>query len=242
MSAIISIQSKFGQLAALLDTRPATERVLIIITASLVIYTLLHFALLSPVEESNATMRLSIESKTAEKALLDQELVTLINNLNKAPKESVLVRLEALRNELKNTGEFSTLMKDLISPREMVRFVEGVLTSNKGITVVRAKNLAPVQLWPDRSNEVKNELVEGEEKNNQQQTPTKDEFKIYKHGMLLEVKGRYLELVTFLVTLEQLPWKILWGDVSLSSDDDDNDAVSRLVIYTLSPEKAWMGL
>lgn len=244
MSAITFIQSKFGQLAALLDGRPATERGLIIITACLVIYTLLHLALLSPVEESNAAMRQSIESKTAEKALLDHELVALMNNLDKAPKESVLVRLEALRNELNNTGEFSTLMKELISPREMVRFVEGVLTSNKGITVVRAKNLTPVQLWPDHSNEVNNESgdSEGEEKNNQQKTPTKDEFRIYKHGMLLEVKGRYLELVTFLVTLEQLPWKILWGDVSLSSDDDDNDAVSRLVIYTLSPEKAWMGL
>jgi len=242
MSAMMKTKSKLCQIAALLDGRPATERGLIFITVCLTIYTLLHFSLMSPVDKSNATMRLAIESKTAEKMLLDQELAKLLDNLNRAPKESVLVRLASLTNELNNTGEFSTLMKDLITPREMVRFVEGVLTSNKGITVVRAKNMPAVQLWPDQSNKVKNEPGENKENHTQQRTPAKDEFKIYKHGMLLEVKGRYRELVTFLVTLEQLPWKILWGDVSLSSDDDDNDAVSTLVIYTLSPEKAWMGL
>ncbi len=237
MSMIRQLQSRFSHLAERLDSRPATERSLIFVTTSLVIFILVYVALVSPVEKANTTTQKTIEVKQTEMKLAIEELQTLSEKLRDAPKESRLIHLKALKNELKNTGEFSKLMKDLITPREMIRFVDGVLSSNKKITVVRARNMPAVQLWPapERTSE------DEKDPNSQQQSPPKDEFTIYKHGMLLEVKGHYRELVSFLATLEKLPWKILWGDVSLSSNDSD-DSISTLMIYTLSPEESWLGL
>jgi len=237
MKATRQLQASFTQLAQRLNARPITERVLIFITTSLVIYMLVYVGLLLPIEKANSNKRANISLKEGEIQLLLQELSIAEKNLLLAPKKSRLIHLEELKNELNNTGKFSELMRDLISPREMIRFVDGVLSSNKGITVIRARNMPAVRLWPAVEKTTEDKI----ETNNQQQSPLKGEFTIYKHGMLLEVKGHYRELVLFLATLEKLPWKILWGDVSLKSNDS-GEAVSTLMIYTLSPEKTWLGL
>jgi MSHA biogenesis protein MshJ len=235
--------ARFRQLAELLDTRPPAERALIFITISLAIYMLVLVALASPLEKASTAAQKNIALKQAETDLLEMELLTLTENLRKASKESKLIRLEALRNELSNAGKLSELMEDLIPPREIINFVDGILSSNSSsITVVRAKNMPAVQLWPAPEIEATGETEQDTEiEENQPQSLSGEEFTIYRHGMLLEVKGRYRELVSFFSTLEQLPWKILWGNVSLTTDGD-NDSVATLVIYTLSPEKVWMGL
>ncbi len=241
MSFTRHLQSKYVQLVHLLDSRPTTERALIFVTASLVIFMLVFMAIVSPLEKASISIQKNIEIKQAEKALLDQEILILTESLRQAPKESKLMRLEELRIELNSTGEFSELMKDLITPREMVRFVEGVLSSNNDIIVVRVKNMPATQLWPDPTiTRMDSTEAENTIKKNQQPL-TENEFSIYKHGMLLEVKGRYRELISFFMALEKLPWKILWGNVSLTTDDN-SDSVATLVIYTLSTDKAWMGL
>ncbi len=237
MSITRQLQSGFSHLAQRLDSRPVTERVLIFTSASLVIFMLVYVGLLAPIEKSKTDAGNLIEVKQNEMKLANQKLRVLSENLRQAPKESRLSLLEKLRNELKNTGAFSKLMEDLITPREMIRFVDGVLSSNKGITVVRARNVPAVRLWPATEKATTDDI----ETNSQQQSSLKDGFTIYKHGMVLEVKGHYRELVSFLATLEKLPWKILWGDVSLTSSDG-NDSVSTLMIYTLSPEESWLGL
>ncbi len=241
MNIVRQLQSKFTQLSELLDSRPLTERALIFITTSLAIYMLVFVVLASPLEKADARIQSTIHTKQTEKLILEQELLILTENLRQAPKESKLIRLGELRNELNNTGTFSELMKDLITPREMVRFVDGVLSSNKDISVVRAKNMPAVQLWPDPTAKPATEPTQKSETQNVSTQAIDNRFTIYRHGMLLEVKGRYREVIMFFSTLEQLPWKILWGDVSLTTDDD-SDSVATLMIYTLSPEKAWMGL
>lgn len=241
MNAIRQFQTKYLKLAYLIDARPTTERVLLFFTITLMIYMLVFFALESPLAKTGVNIQTKINSKKVEKQILEQEVLLLKENLLRAPKESNLIHLEELKKELNNTGKFSTLMKDLISPREMVRFVDGVLSSNNNISVVRVKNLPAIKLWPAPE---ENEITTAQANIEIKPTPqpaVENEFTIYRHGMLLEVKGRYRDIVSFFATLEQLPWKILWGKVSLTTDDE-NDSIATLMIYTLNPDKAWMGL
>ncbi len=243
MKLISNLQPKILQLVELLDGRPKTERVLIFVTISLAFFLLLFLSLFSPMEKANSSIQTIILTKQAEKELLNQELVFLTEKLRQQPRESALARLASLKQELNSTGEFSELMNDLISPREMIRFVEDVLSSNKRLSVVKVKNMPATQLWPDPEKEAETEK-EAEEKISTEKNTTsiiKDEFTIYQHGMQLEVKGRYRELVSFLAALEKLPWNILWDGVSLTTNNN-NESVATLMIYTLSPDKAWMGL
>lgn len=241
MKIIRQFQTRYLKLAQLIDARPTTERVLLFITITLMIYMLVFFAIESPLAKASANIQTKIDTKNAEKHILEQEVLLLTENLRQAPKESKLLRLEALKKELNNTGKFSTLMKDLISPREMVRFVDGVLSSNNKISVVKVKNLPAIKLWPAPDETATTTEQENIETEPAPHLSTENEFTIYRHGMLLEVKGRYRDVVSFFATLEQLPWKILWGEVNLTTDDV-NDSVATLIIYTLNPEMAWMGL
>ena len=65
--------------------------------------------------------------------------------------------------------------------------------------------------------------------------------KIYRHGMRVEFKGRYFDIVKYLQSLEGLPWKVFWGEVSLETDEYPVSKVS-LVIYTLSRYPGWIGV
>jgi MSHA biogenesis protein MshJ len=64
---------------------------------------------------------------------------------------------------------------------------------------------------------------------------------VYQHGMRIEVRGQYLDMVRYLQALERLPVKVLWGRVRLESDDYPASTLS-LLIYTLSLDKAWIGV
>ncbi|OGI42866.1 MAG: hypothetical protein A2150_02140 [Candidatus Muproteobacteria bacterium RBG_16_64_11] len=63
----------------------------------------------------------------------------------------------------------------------------------------------------------------------------------YRHGMRIELKGGYLDMLAYLREVENLPWKMFWGQVTLQVEQYP---VSRLVlhVYTLSTQESWIGI
>jgi MSHA biogenesis protein MshJ len=98
-----------------------------------------------------------------------------------------------------------------------------VLTRNRALQVVKVEGLAPVP-------------VEGEAA--AQAVPASG---VYKHGMRIEVRGRYTDLVSYLRALEDLPWRVFWGQATLASEDYPMSRLT-LTIYTLSLRQSWIGI
>ncbi len=128
-------------------------------------------------------------------------------------------------------GGTGALSRGFVSPREMAALVEQVLSRNRALQLVRVENLAPVALG------------EAAVKAPAQPTaaPAATGPAIYKHGLRVEVKGEFADLVRYLQALEGLSWRVLWDEVRLEAEAYP---VSRLtvVIYTLSTEQAWLGV
>jgi MSHA biogenesis protein MshJ len=146
-------------------------------------------------------------------------------------------RIAELKASLKAAdGGTGALSRGFVSPREMAALVEQVLRRNRGLQLVRIENVAPVVLGesapakPDAAAPAKTA-----------REPTTSGPLVYKHGLRVEVKGEFADLVRYLQALEGLDWKVLWDEVRLETEAYP---VSRLtvVIYTLSTEQVWLGV
>jgi MSHA biogenesis protein MshJ len=104
----------------------------------------------------------------------------------------------------------------------MARLIEQMLLKNRGLQVMRVESIPAAP------------LLEGG-------TEGATDTMVYKHGMHIEIKGGYLDILRYLKSLEALPWKVFWGKVTLKTEKYPDSRVS-LLIYTLSTHEAWIGL
>ena len=111
----------------------------------------------------------------------------------------------------------------LVSPRDMTRLVHSMLRENSALQLVKAENLAPEAI-----------SLDGSEK------PTAGGVVVYRHGLRLQVRGRYADIARYLDTLERLNWRVMWGEVKLETERYPV-TYATLTLYTLSLDKAWIG-
>ena len=64
---------------------------------------------------------------------------------------------------------------------------------------------------------------------------------VYKHGMRVELRGGYMDILRYLKSLEALPWKVFWGQAVLKTEKYPDSRLD-LLIYTLSTHEGWIGL
>lgn len=134
-----------------------------------------------------------------------------------------LIELQHQLQKAGGAGEGSA--RGVVSPREMARLVQQMLAKDRSVLVVSVENVAPVSLTGETALAASGV----------------SQPVIYKHGIRIELQGQYLELMRYLRALEALPWKVFWGEVQLHSD---THPVLRatVVIYTLSLDRAWIGV
>jgi MSHA biogenesis protein MshJ len=56
----------------------------------------------------------------------------------------------------------------------------------------------------------------------------------------LTVSGAYLDILAYLQDLERLPTQLYWGDLGL--DSQYPTMTVRIVVYTMSLDRAWLSV
>lgn len=181
---------------------------------------------------------LRAQQKRLEKQTSDQlvQLNTINNQLARIVRENTedpdLVLRTRLAELKKRYAELEASSADitrgLVSPREMARLTQTLLRDNGALQLIKAENL-PAEAIPLL--ETGKTAVPGSTTG-----PS-----VYRHGLRLQVKGRYADIVRYLHTLERLNWRVMWGEVSLETLRYPA-TTATLTLYTLSLDKAWIGV
>jgi MSHA biogenesis protein MshJ len=64
---------------------------------------------------------------------------------------------------------------------------------------------------------------------------------LYRHGVELVVQGSYLDMLSYMESLQALPSQLFWGRLQLDADNYPT-ATLTLTLYTLSLDEKWMTL
>lgn len=221
MNAYLKQLRAFGER---IDELSLRERALSFLVVVGLLYALASIALFAPLRVQQAALEKELTTKQNQIQAFDRETQVLVetgtggDSASRAEIVALQQHLDTLNSALNGATE------GLVSPEQMRRLVDQVLRRSRSLQVVRIENLPPVPLLSGTN-----------------AVPIAGQQTIYKHGLRMELRGRYLDIVSYLQSLEGLPWKVLWGDVSLRTDATPYSTVT-LTLYTLSLQPAWMGL
>ncbi len=207
------------------------ERALIFLAFIAIVSVLTVNLVFAPANAEQKLLEAQLKAKTRQITQIERQIQTILLNQSRDPDVANRAKLKRLKAQIRNLDTtLQRFTKGLVTPRQMVNLVEQVLLKNRRLKIVRLENLPATPLASGTG---------GATGNKGKSSP--EEGLIYKHGMRIQLDGRYVDIVNYLKSLEKLPWKVFWGEVTISSDDYPVTRLN-LVIYTLSLRQGWIGV
>lgn len=197
-----------------IDAASLRERVLIFLAITMMVILLVNLALIDPLRARQRQLALETSQRQSELNTIQLEMRRLAAIEGSDPNAAMNARAMALRGELASLDARVAAEQQRFTAPERVREVlDEMLQRNKRLGLVELKTL-PVSV-----------IDSGK--------------RVFRHGVELTVTGTYLELFEYLSALERLPTQLYWGKAELDVVDHPKSRL-RLVIYTVSFDKAWL--
>jgi MSHA biogenesis protein MshJ len=218
-----AVKLELTKLAERIDEMLLRERAMLFIVVMGALYAFASMVFLAPLQTEQARLENELRSKREQVQGFDRQ-IQVIAEENSKVGSGQRGRVSILREKLASLDASLTgITQGLVPPKDMARLIEQVLKKNRALEVIRMENLPPAPL-----------------------VDTKDGIKaaqqtVYKHGMRIQFRGRYPDIVNYLRALEALPWKLFWSEVSLQAETYPLSTIT-LVVYTLSLQQGWIGV
>ena len=222
-----------------IDDMSLRERAMIFAAAAFVVIALINVVLLDPL----LAKQKALSTQVVQQQEKMKELQATIQTLLQAKREDELspkrTRSAELKQQLQELNDYlQNRSSRLVEPEKMADLLKQVLGKHGGLQLVELKTL-PVSLLiePPKDDGVAqlaasvNDMVG--------QAPRDAQKQIFKHGVQISVRGNYLDLLSYVSTLEKMPAQMFWGEVSLDVEQYPA-SVLTLTLYTLSLDKLWL--
>jgi MSHA biogenesis protein MshJ len=203
-----------------IDAATLRQRLLVFVSAALVLLLLGNAFFLQPQRAKQARLAAETAQYQKELSLLRDLLGRMVSAASVDPDAPMSRRQAALRAELSMlNSRIAGEERRFTAPDRMREVLEEMLGRNKGLTLVDLRTLAVVPLMPQRAGA----------------TPSG----MFRHGMELTVRGTYGDLYDYLRMLEQLPSQLYWARAELTVAEHPQLTL-KLTVHTISFERAWL--
>lgn len=219
-------KARVKQFADRIDALSLRERGLVFAGALGALFVLANSLVFPDLRAKERALSEALVLKQQQVAILRQHIQDAAVNQGKDPNEVLRARIAELKRSL---GAANVGAMGVVTPAEMAKLARALLAEHN-VQLARMANLPPEPLDSEK----------GERKTGVMAVEAGGAA-LYRHGLRLEVRGSYADLVNYLQALERLPWQVLWGDVELRVEKHPTSRLS-LTLYTLSPERAWIGM
>lgn len=219
------LQALFKKYTDRIDGLALRERGIIFVAILVVLYGIAANLLFPPLNVEQARLKKQLTDKHTQIRAFDEQIQAALAKSAVDPDAPNRARRTQLEAQLKTTEESLTVVTArLVSPKEMAPMVEQILLKNRRLEVIHVKSLAPEPLQKLATAAGGGSVLTA-----------------YRHGMQIELRGNYLDILAYLKDLEALPWKVFWGQLTLKVEQYPTSHVT-LRIYTLSTQAGWLGI
>lgn len=247
----LSFQKPLSLIVTASDKLSFRERILVICACLSLIYAMNVFAIVPLFVKSQKKLTAEIALKEQEVKALGLDVQRLVSMREKSSDPANRARLIALQEQIREMQRVPTLLTQLVAPTDMAQLVENLLANNRQVELLHMENIEPELMNPPPQEEgaESQPVAQGSRQGGTQPIQAQSEaektnkdsnaIRLYKHGMSIEVMGRYWDIVRLLKTIEGQPRKILWGQVNLVTDKYPF-SVASITIYTVNLEPSWI--
>ncbi len=221
------LKAKLTQWAEGIDQRSLRERAMIFGAVMVLLYVVTSVLVFGPLEKERGRLAQTLKDKQTEIEVFNAKIQSFVTQSGRGETERQ-ARLTQLQQELKGLdNSVGQINKRLVPPREMARLIAEVSRNIQELQILKIENLPSTVLT--------------EKAIDKGITAPAMSGTVYKHGMRVQVRGTYSDIVQYLKSLEALPWKMYWGELSLVTDQYPY-STATIVVYTLSLDEAWIGV
>ncbi len=195
------------------DGLPLRQRALMFALGLALVYGLVYGLLIGPLQRRESALSAALQAVEKQTQTTGEQLRHFVNPQAHA---RALTRVKTLEAQVKGLrAHLSNLTGGLVAPRDMTQLVRHVLRRSPGVMVVRLQNLPPVAIAPQ----------------------TRGAPVLYRHTLIVVIRGRYVPLVAYLHRLAHQRQRVLWGPFRLKVGRYPFSTLS-LHLYTLSLRRA----
>jgi len=238
------LEKLLSQLQQRFEPLAQREKVIVTLVLLAVVFMLIQTVALDPLLKKRNNLQQQHEQLSQDINQQQIERETLAQAITAGPKRQKQQQLEALKQELATLDEqIARTTATMIPPRKMTDVLREVMQLRESLKLVELENLAPQPLLEQdaapaaTTNAAVGAVVSAA-------TPSVDaegEVGLYRHGVKLVFEGDYMTTMAFLESLEQKSWRFFWQSLQYEVEKYPKARVT-LTLYTLSPERAWLGV
>ena len=220
-----SLSGTLQTLAGKIEKLSLRERILVLLTLLAVVILPGYSFWLEPmlVKEKQLVSRIA----EGRRQLLDLEVqaAALQAAAQTDPDQENRGKLIVLQQEIETLDtRLQGVVQGLLPPREMARVLEELLTREGGLRLMRLENQPPQPLV-----DLSGSPLQGQGLN------------LYRHALMIEFEGSYLDSLQYLRALEKLPRRLIWDELQIEVVRYPRCRV-RLGLQTLSLTQGWIGI
>lgn len=213
-----------------IDSMSLRERALIFAAVAFVLVALIKSLFLDPLLAEQKKLSGKIAEQQATMTELQAKVDASLQAKSEVEKSPLHHRLEEAKQQLAEGDAYMQSRRDrLVEPEKMPALLEQVLNQDGRLQLVNLQTMPVTPL-------IEKVVVAHAGDSN---APAVLDKQVYKHGVKLTVRGRYLDLLQYLAEIERMPTQMFWGKAEMKVEQYP-DVVLTLTIYTLSLDKTWL--
>lgn len=220
--------ARWHQWQSKVDGLKVRERALVLLTALAIVYMIWDIVIFNPLAVAKADVDEQVQNLNNKIAAMQQEEQAILSAVNADPDRDIKQQVAAAQDKLTSLNEsLAELSLGLVPVEQLAIILRDVLRTTDSLELIKLRTL-PVEAIAVTDADANSD---GEEKR----------AGVYKHQVLLEVKGNYRELLVYLHTLESMNWRFYWEELHFAEERYPN-AIIQLQVYTLSTDEGLFGV
>jgi len=232
------------KLSTKLDAMTLRERAMVFVAVVASVLFLMYTVSVEPLLNKQKQLRLQIKQQQNQITGIDMEIAAMAQGFVVDPDAATRDKLKAVRQEIDTTSAgLMAVQKGLVAPDKIAPLLDHLLRGNGKLKLMSMKTLAVTGL-----NEALQPPAQAPAATPAAGAPAaaaaappKPRELLYRHGVEIVLQGSYLDMVSYMDALEQLPVQLFWGKARLDAQQYPNSRLT-LTLYTLSLDQKWMKL
>lgn len=234
------MNARVAAVAAKLAALSLRERAMVGAAGIAVIVFLAWGLLIDPDATEVRAARARIADHQADLGRFAQQRTELVAKLAVPPDELQRRELAALDTQVHDLDtRIAALSQGLVPSSRMVETLRGLLARTPGVQVVAIRKLPAAPLVEPAAPEPATPATPAA--GTPPDPAARPPVGIWKHGLDIEVEGRYADLVACATRIDAMPVRVLWSDTRIDTVEWPK-ARMQMRLYTLSLDDAWLTL
>jgi MSHA biogenesis protein MshJ len=207
------------RLRLLIERFSVRERVMILLCLVLLLASISYGVQWSLGWTDNRELRNQITTLETQTTSNQNTLLAMEQMSSDPQLQTLVLQNERLREQIRDLDDRISGITDILIPPDTMANLLRELLGNTDMTLVsfRALPSQPV---------AQEEAVSGS---------------LYRHRLDIELTGSFSALTQYLQTIEGLPWRLFWDELSVETRDYPILRI-RLKVHTLSDQEAWLNV